>query len=104
MATGRSGTNDKSRVHDESFTVTPPRIRKQYASQETDKRAQSEIVILSCLQDEEKSLNELSKIFHVRYETLRNNVLRLVREGTLGRRMFQIAGKRKYLYKVKTVP
>jgi hypothetical protein len=94
----------KAECHHERITVTAPRMRKQYASLETDKRAQTELIIVSCLQDGEKSLNELFKISRVRYETLRSNVLRLVSEGTLERRMVELTGNRKYLYRLKTIP
>jgi hypothetical protein len=84
--------------------VTAPRMRKQYASLATDKRAQSEIKIVACLQDGEKSLNELFTLSRVRYETLRSHVLRLVREGVMERRIVQVGSNRKYLYRLKTAP
>jgi predicted transcriptional regulator len=85
--------------------MTAPRMRKNHDRPlASEKRSPSEAKILECLQSGEKSLNELFRLSHVRYETLRSHVLRMVRTGVIERRIVQLGRNRKYLYRLKAVP
>ena len=84
--------------------MTAPRMRKVHDRvPASEKRSSSEAKILECLQNGEKSLNELFKLSQLRYETLRSHVLRMVRTGVMERRIAQLGRNRKYLYRVKAI-
>jgi hypothetical protein len=99
----------RTETHFAQIDIAVARRRAEIYAEKNDARgravsctAVSKEVIVRCLRDGEKSLNDLFRSIPIRYDKLQRLMAQLVKDGVIERGWVDSGKHRKYLYKVKS--